>query len=209
MPITAVNENCYTRMIEREIWFTRQLFGTDPPPAQPGLNETVPQGNFGRSIPARFDGSHVARTGFRREDVHCSQYSSGVRFCATRASTTPATGRPATSSCPAIFEIRYIGTRVAPEPAPSPSGFFRGIDSRPPSGNRACAATSSSYLYGGLQDTNTHVERITRWVFGDYKIRVGDSLWTLLDRADAAMYRDKRADRLKVGQRSLPEAICV
>jgi diguanylate cyclase (GGDEF)-like protein len=68
-------------------------------------------------------------------------------------------------------------------------------------------------LDGGLQDANMHIERISRWVFGDYTIRVGDtsrkvpvsaaigaaewhagdSLRTLLDRADAAMYRDKRA----------------
>ena len=68
-------------------------------------------------------------------------------------------------------------------------------------------------LDAGLQDANMHVERISRWVLGDYTIRVGettrkvalsaaigatewqagDSLRTLLDRADAAMYRDKRA----------------
>ena len=68
-------------------------------------------------------------------------------------------------------------------------------------------------LDGGLQDAKAHVERISRWVFGDYTIHVGDtnrkvllsaaigvaewqageSLRTLLDRADAAMYRDKRA----------------
>jgi diguanylate cyclase (GGDEF)-like protein len=68
-------------------------------------------------------------------------------------------------------------------------------------------------LDAGLQDANMHIERISRWVFGDYTIRVGDtsrkvavsaaigaaewqagdSLRTLLDRADAAMYRDKRA----------------
>jgi len=68
-------------------------------------------------------------------------------------------------------------------------------------------------LDAGLQDANAHIERISRWVFGDYTIRVGDasrkvavsaaigaagwqagdSLRTLLDRADAAMYRDKRA----------------
>jgi diguanylate cyclase (GGDEF)-like protein len=65
----------------------------------------------------------------------------------------------------------------------------------------------------GLQAAGAHIERISRWVFGDYTIRVGDtsrkvavsaaigaaewqagdSLRTLLDRADAAMYRDKRA----------------
>ena len=65
----------------------------------------------------------------------------------------------------------------------------------------------------GLQDASAHIERISRWVFGDYTIRVGDtsrkvevsaaigvaewqagdSLRTLLERADAAMYRDKRA----------------
>jgi diguanylate cyclase len=64
----------------------------------------------------------------------------------------------------------------------------------------------------GLGDANAHKERVSRWVFGDYTIRVsgarrkvaltgaigaaesqaGDSLRTLLDRADAAMYRDKR-----------------
>jgi diguanylate cyclase (GGDEF)-like protein len=71
-------------------------------------------------------------------------------------------------------------------------------------------------LDAGLQDARAHVERISRWVFGDYTIRVGDtsrkvtvnaavgaaewqtgdSLRTLLDRADADMYRDKRAGRL-------------
>jgi diguanylate cyclase (GGDEF)-like protein len=65
----------------------------------------------------------------------------------------------------------------------------------------------------GLEAASAHIERISRWVFGDYTIRVGDtsrkvavsaaigvaewqagdSLRTLLDRADAAMYRDKRA----------------
>ena len=65
----------------------------------------------------------------------------------------------------------------------------------------------------GIQAAGAHIERISRWVFGDYTIRVGgtsrkvavsaaigaaewqagDSLRTLLDRADAAMYRDKRA----------------
>jgi diguanylate cyclase (GGDEF)-like protein len=68
-------------------------------------------------------------------------------------------------------------------------------------------------LDSGVQDVNAHIERISRWVFGDYTMRVGDtsrkvavsasigvaawqagdSLRTLLDRADAAMYRDKRA----------------
>ncbi len=68
-------------------------------------------------------------------------------------------------------------------------------------------------LDSDLQGANAHKERISRWVFGDYTIRVGntsrkvavsaaigaaewrdgDSLRTLLDRADAAMYRDKRA----------------
>jgi diguanylate cyclase len=68
-------------------------------------------------------------------------------------------------------------------------------------------------LDGGLQDANMHIERICRWVFGDYTARVGDanrkialsaaigaaewqageSLRTLLERADAAMYRHKRA----------------
>jgi diguanylate cyclase (GGDEF)-like protein len=65
----------------------------------------------------------------------------------------------------------------------------------------------------GLQDAAAHIERISHWAFGEYTIRVGntgrkvevsaaigaaewqagDSLRTLLDRADAAMYRDKRA----------------
>ncbi len=68
-------------------------------------------------------------------------------------------------------------------------------------------------LDGGLQDADAQVERISRWVFGDYTIRLGDasrkvavsaaigtaawqagdSLQTLLDRADAAMYKNKRA----------------
>jgi diguanylate cyclase len=68
-------------------------------------------------------------------------------------------------------------------------------------------------LDAGRQAASTHIERISRWVLGDYTIRVGDSsrkvpvsaaigvaewqagdsLRTLLDRADAAMYRDKRA----------------
>jgi chemotaxis family two-component system sensor kinase Cph1 len=68
-------------------------------------------------------------------------------------------------------------------------------------------------LDAGLTDANAHIERISRWVFGDYTIRVGDTSrkvavsaaigaaeWqagdsrrTLLVRADAAMYRDKRA----------------
>jgi len=68
-------------------------------------------------------------------------------------------------------------------------------------------------LDGGLQDADAQVERISRWVFGDYTIRLGDasrkvavsaaigtaawqagdSLQTLLDRADAAMYKAKRA----------------
>jgi diguanylate cyclase (GGDEF)-like protein len=68
-------------------------------------------------------------------------------------------------------------------------------------------------LDGGLQDANAQAERISRWVFGDYTIRLGDTSrkvpvsaaigtaeWqagdsprTLLDRADAAMYRAKRA----------------
>lgn len=65
----------------------------------------------------------------------------------------------------------------------------------------------------GIQDANTHMKRISRWVCGDYSIRVGDAskkipvsaamgaaewqpgdtLRSLLDRADAAMYNDKRA----------------
>ncbi len=73
-------------------------------------------------------------------------------------------------------------------------------------------------LDGGRQAIDTQIQRIARWVFGDYTIRVGggsgdagsrkvavsaaigaaewqagDSLRTLLDRADAAMYRDKRS----------------
>jgi diguanylate cyclase (GGDEF)-like protein len=68
-------------------------------------------------------------------------------------------------------------------------------------------------LNAGAQDVDAHIERISRWVFGDYTMRTGDtsrkvavsaaigtaawqagdSLRTLLDRADAAMYRDKRA----------------
>jgi len=67
-------------------------------------------------------------------------------------------------------------------------------------------------LDGGLQDVKAHIERISRWVLGDYNIDVdgvsrkvpvsaaigmaewqaGDSPRTLLDRADAAMYRNKR-----------------
>jgi diguanylate cyclase (GGDEF)-like protein len=65
---------------------------------------------------------------------------------------------------------------------------------------------------GGIQEAQKNGERICNWVFGDYTIRVsdagrkvavtaaigaavwqaGDSLRTLLDGADAAMYRDKR-----------------
>lgn len=68
-------------------------------------------------------------------------------------------------------------------------------------------------LDAGIEEVNAHIERISRWIFGDYTIRVGDasrkvavsaaigsaesrpgdSLRTLLERADAAMYRDKRA----------------
>lgn len=67
-------------------------------------------------------------------------------------------------------------------------------------------------LEGGLRDATAQIERIERWVLGDYTIRVGeashkvpvsaaigaaawnagDSLRELLDRADKAMYRDKR-----------------
>lgn len=67
-------------------------------------------------------------------------------------------------------------------------------------------------LDAGRQAADAHIQRISRWVFGDYTIRVGDgsrkvpvsaaigaaewqpgdSLRTLLDRADAAMYQDKR-----------------
>ena len=68
-------------------------------------------------------------------------------------------------------------------------------------------------LDGGLKNAHAHVERISRWVCGDYTIRAGggsrkvavsaaigaaeweagDSMAMLLGRADAAMYRDKRA----------------
>jgi diguanylate cyclase (GGDEF)-like protein len=68
-------------------------------------------------------------------------------------------------------------------------------------------------LDGHIEETGGHIERISRWVLGDYTLRVGDTThkvavtaaigaaeWrtgdtqqTLLDRADAAMYRDKRA----------------
>jgi diguanylate cyclase (GGDEF)-like protein len=71
-------------------------------------------------------------------------------------------------------------------------------------------------LDAGAQDIDAHIERISRWVFGDYTMRAGetrrkvavsaaigvaewqagDSLRTLLERADAAMYRDKRARKL-------------
>ncbi len=64
----------------------------------------------------------------------------------------------------------------------------------------------------GPQQANAQVERVARWVFGDYKIRTtegtrkiavdaaiglsawqpGDTLRSLVDRADAAMYRNKR-----------------
>jgi diguanylate cyclase (GGDEF)-like protein len=64
-----------------------------------------------------------------------------------------------------------------------------------------------------LQNANAHRERISRWVCGNYTVQVGDtrrqaavsaaigtaewregdSMRTLLERADAAMYRDKRA----------------
>jgi diguanylate cyclase (GGDEF)-like protein len=67
-------------------------------------------------------------------------------------------------------------------------------------------------LDAGIEEANAHVERIARWVFGDYTVhvgeesrkvplsaavgiagyRTGDTLRTLLDRADAAMYRNKR-----------------
>jgi diguanylate cyclase len=70
-------------------------------------------------------------------------------------------------------------------------------------------------LDAGGQTAGAHIQRISRWVFGDYTIRVGDtsrkvavsaaigtvewqagdSLRTLLDRADAAMYSDKRCAR--------------
>jgi PleD family two-component response regulator len=68
-------------------------------------------------------------------------------------------------------------------------------------------------LDGGLREANAHVERISRWVLGDYTIHLGDasrrvpvsaamgtaewkpgdSVRTLLDRADAAMHRNKPA----------------
>jgi len=64
-----------------------------------------------------------------------------------------------------------------------------------------------------LKEARSQIERVSRWVFGDYTIQVGeatrrvpldaavgtaewepgDSLQTLLERADAAMYRDKKA----------------
>ena len=67
-------------------------------------------------------------------------------------------------------------------------------------------------LDAGRQAADAHIQRISRWVFGDYTIRVGDgsrkvpvsaaigaaewqpgdSLRSLLDRADAARYQDKR-----------------
>jgi len=66
-----------------------------------------------------------------------------------------------------------------------------------------------------LQEASSHIERLSRWVFGDYTISVGgetrkvalsaaigvaqwesgDTPRTLLDRADAAMYREKRGER--------------
>lgn len=69
-------------------------------------------------------------------------------------------------------------------------------------------------LDAGLAEAKAHAARISRWAFGDYSIHVGDasrrvpvsaaigtaawqagdSLRTLLDRADAAMYRDKRSE---------------
>lgn len=68
-------------------------------------------------------------------------------------------------------------------------------------------------LDAGRQVAETHIQRICRWVFGDYTIRVGDAnrkvavsaamgsaewqpadtLRTLVDRADQAMYQDKRS----------------
>ncbi len=68
-------------------------------------------------------------------------------------------------------------------------------------------------LDAGLEEANARVDRISRWVFGEYTIRVGesarkvalsaaigaaewragDTLRTLLDRADAAMYQEKRS----------------
>ena len=68
-------------------------------------------------------------------------------------------------------------------------------------------------LDGGLQAAGAHRARIDRWVLGDYTIRAGggtrktavraaigaaewqpgDTMQSLLDRADAAMYRDKRS----------------
>ena len=70
---------------------------------------------------------------------------------------------------------------------------------------------------GGVQDAQKNAERISSWVFGDYTVRAGsasqkvavtaaigaavwqtgDSLRTLLEAADAAMYRDKRAGAAK------------
>jgi len=67
-------------------------------------------------------------------------------------------------------------------------------------------------LDAGLQEADGHIKRIARWVFGDYTVqtgngskkvpltaavgaaewKAGDTLRSLMDRADAAMYRDKR-----------------
>ena len=67
----------------------------------------------------------------------------------------------------------------------------------------------------GIEEVHAHMERISRWVLGDYTVRAGDSsrkvtvsaamgtaawqpgdsLRTLLERADAAMYRAKRAQK--------------
>lgn len=67
-------------------------------------------------------------------------------------------------------------------------------------------------LDAGLQEATGHIARISRWVFGAYAVgagdshrkvgvaaaigvaewRPGDTLRTLVDRADAAMYEDKR-----------------
>jgi len=83
-------------------------------------------------------------------------------------------------------------------------------------------------LDGGRPAIDAQVDRISVWVFGDYTIRVGanadsrkvavsaaigtaewqegDSLRTLVDRADAAMYRDKRS-RDRSPNRQPPELL--
>jgi diguanylate cyclase (GGDEF)-like protein len=66
---------------------------------------------------------------------------------------------------------------------------------------------------GGVREAQSHSERIARWVFGEYVVRAGekslkmgvsaaigvasaqpgDSLRSLIERADSAMYQDKKA----------------